>query len=152
MRKLLFDTCFPPKKVSELAALLPETYQALNELAPWRKGKWPVHVRCLSNKRIVEGRSRGAGHGMTYVEGNEIWLNPHMTLPGYWLVFVHENLHHAFPDATEDELNKVLLPEVYRLTFGEKLDMEWAKKHGVGPPCPWGDRGFVGTEVPKVCK
>lgn len=101
----------------------------------------------MSHQRIVAGRARGAGHGMTYVQGpknNTIWMNHYMSAEGYWLVFVHENLHHAFPDATEHELNNVLVPEVYARVFHNPMNRAWARKHGLGPPAPGiGDRGYV---------
>lgn len=147
MKKLNFDTCFDECKIAEMSALLPATYVVLNELAPWRKGRWPKHVKCMSLERIVDGRKRGAGHGMTYIQGsqaNTIWMNPHMSWEGYWLVFIHENLHHAFPDATEEELNNVLVPHVYQEVTGHKIHKAWARKHGLGPPQPGiGDRGFL---------
>jgi hypothetical protein len=147
MKKLHFDTCFDDDKLAEFAHLLPDTYRALNELAPWRKGKWPVRVRCMTNKQVVSGRRRGAGHGMTYVRGSDskyIWMNPHMSVMGLWLVLIHENLHHAFPDATEEELNNVLVPFIYEDVTGKKLDKKMARKHGLGPPQPGiGDRGYV---------
>jgi hypothetical protein len=148
---LRFDPCFDQWKLRELAPHLPAAYKALNELCPWRRGRWPTRVRCLSKSRIEEGRARGAGHGMTYVgcsmgSGgcNEIWINPYMTVPGHYLVLIHENLHHGFPDATEDELNNVLVQRVYRRATGRKLQSAWARKHGLGPPRPGiGDRGYV---------
>lgn len=147
MRQLHFDTCFNDCKVAEMSALLPATYDVLNELAPWRKGRWPTRVHCMSKEKILDGRKRGAGHGATYVSGvdsNSIWMNPHMTPAGLWLVFIHENLHHAFPDATEDELNNVLVPHVFEEVTGKKLNTVWARKQGIGPPQPGiGDRGYL---------
>lgn len=148
---LTFDRCFDRAKVQELLPLLPATYEALNELCPWRNGRWPTRVRCLTASQIARGRSHGAGHGMTYVgcsrgQGgcNQIWINPFMTVPGHWLVLVHENLHHGFPDATEDELNNVLVQDVYKRVTGKRLPSAWARKHGLGPPKPGiGDRGYV---------
>lgn len=146
MRRLHFDACFDDCKIAQVAALLPDTYRELDKMAPWRKGKWPTRVHCFTRAQIVSGRKRGAGHGMTYISGrsNEIWLNPHMTPAGLWLVFIHENLHHAFPDATEDELNNVLVPQVYEGVAGKKLNRAWARKQGIGPPQPGiGDRGYL---------
>lgn len=146
MPKLHFDDCFDERKLRKLAENLPATYAALNKLAPWRRGRWPSRVRCMSHESIVEGRSRGAGHGYTHVSGrgsNEIRMNPHMSPEGHWLVFVHENLHHGFPDATESEINCVLVPEVYERVFGKRLDPAWARKHGIGAPVAGvGDRSY----------
>lgn len=142
-----FEPCFDRNKLTELIVLLPLTYAALDTYAPWRRGEWPTKVRCMKDSRIVEGRKRGAGHGYTYTSGREadtIWMNPHMSSEGYWLVFVHENLHHAFPDATEHEINNVHVQHVYKTVFKRRMDPSWACKHGLGPPEPHiGDRGYV---------
>lgn len=144
MHKLRFDTCFDDCKIAEFSGYLPDTYRALNRMAPWIKGRWPNRVHCMSKRDVVAGRRRGAGHGATYLERREIWMNPHMTSAGLWLVFIHENLHHAFPDATEDELNNVLVPEVFQEVTGKKLNRAWARKQGIGPPEPGiGDRGYL---------
>lgn len=142
-RQVVFDRCFHDEKVRWLSRYLPDTFDAMNALAPWRKGKWPTRVKCMSHERIREGRSHGAGHGYTFIRGNTIWMNAHMTPQGYWLVYVHENLHHAFPDATESELNCVHLPQIYRYVFGRTLTPAYARKHGVGSPVPGvGDRSY----------
>jgi hypothetical protein len=142
-----FDSCLDENKLIELIVLLPRTYEELDKYAPWLNGRWPTRVHCMTNARIIEGRKRGAGHGYTYNNGpqsNSIWLNPHMTAEGYWLVFVHENLHHAFPDATELEINNVHVPNIYRQVFRRPMNKAWAKRHGLGPPmCGIGDRGCV---------
>jgi len=143
--ELTFDPCLDQQKVEWLITTLPATYDSLNKLAPWMKGKWPKRVRCMSNKEIVSGRQRGAGHGFTRVGERRpsIWLNPHLSQPGYWLVFTHECLHHGFDDGSEGELNCVLLPHVFREVFGKKLDPEWARRHGVGSRTPnYRDRSF----------
>jgi len=144
--ELTFDGCLDQQKVEWLITTLPAMYGVLNELAPWRKGKWPTRVRCMSDQRIIEGRKRGAGHGFTYTSGrdkNSIWLNPYLSREGYFLVFAHENLHHGFPDATEQELNCTHLPYVYREVFGRWPGHEWARSHGVGSAVPGvGDRSF----------
>lgn len=149
-----FSTCFPRAKVLALAPLLDSTYAALDRLAHWRNGRWPRHIRCMSKREIVDGRERGAGHGFTYVarsgsfarstEEDAIWLNPHMSVLGYQLVLIHENLHHAFPDASEKELNNVLVPYVYTQATGKILSKESMRRAGLGPPEPGiGDRGYV---------
>lgn len=147
VQEIEFDSCLDQKKVEWLITTLPATYGVLNEMAPWRKGKWPTRVHCMTDQRIVEGRKRGAGHGYTYTQGrdkNSIWLNPHLSQWGYWLVFTHENLHHAFDDASEGELNCVLLPDVFSKVFRKRWPgHDWARSHGVGSRTPdFGDRSF----------
>lgn len=143
--QLKFDPCFPQQKIVKLAATLPKTYHELNKMCPWRKGKWPTKIHCMSDSDIARMRRKGAGHGYTYVRpgANEIWLNCYMTQTGYWLVFTHENLHHGWPDATEPEINCVHLPRIYKAVFGKVLTPEYARRHGVGSPMPGvGDRSF----------
>jgi hypothetical protein len=147
---LSFARCFDQNKVAAIVDRLPKTYEALDELAPWREGQWPTEIRCMSDSRIAEGRSHGAGHGVTQVgcisrRGcNWIEMNPYLTPDGLWLVLIHENLHHAFPDATEDEINNVLVQRVYKRVTGHSLNSSWARKQGLGPPEPGiGDRGYV---------
>ena len=141
-----FDRCLDQEKVAWLKSTLPKTLKVLNTKAPWMRGRWPRHVKCMSTKRIIEGRSRGAGHGMTYVRGrgsDSIWINKHMTAWGHWLVFTHEFLHHAYPDATEGELNCEHLGDVFERVFKKRYDHEWARKNGVGSPVAnVGDRSF----------
>jgi hypothetical protein len=97
----------------------------------------------MTHQQIREGRSRGAGHGYTFIRGNKIWMNAHMSKEGYWLVYTHENLHHAFPDSSESELNCVHLPWMYREVFGKTLTPAFARRHGVGAPQQGiGDRSF----------
>lgn len=145
--EIVFSTCFPRSKVLALWPRLDPTYAELDRLAEWRGGRWPKHIRCMGKAQIVDGRRRGAGHGFTYVRGDDkdaIWMNPHMSVLGYHLVLIHENLHHAFPDATENELNNVLVPYVYTQATGELLSKESMREAGLGPPEPGiGDRGYV---------
>ena len=144
--KLHFDPCFDEKKILWVAQYLPATYAVLDELAPWRKGKWPAKIKCMSEREISDGRRRGAGHGHTYTSGsdsNTIWMNRYMSKEGHWLVLVHENCHHAWPDMTEAEINCSRVPEIYRRVFGKKLTPEYGRKHGLGAPVAGvGDRSF----------
>jgi len=142
--RLHFSPCFPQDKVLEVASRLPATYATLNELAPWRKGKWPTEVKCMSHSDIINGRKKGAGHGFTMLDNDStIYLNAHMTPTGIWLVTVHEFLHHGFPDAGESEINCVHVPWVYRRVFGKKLTPEEGRRHGLGSPVPGvGDRSY----------
>lgn len=144
---LRFDPCLDRAKLARVEPYLARTYAVLNQMAPWRRGKWPTRIRCLPDSRIVEGRKRGAGHGMTYTcshgRCNDIWISRYMTWQGYWLVLVHENLHHAYPDATEQEINCVLVPHVFRKVTGQRWSHAWGRKHGIGSPAPGvGDRSY----------
>ncbi len=144
---LEFDPCFDQKKIIRLSSVLPQTYAELNKMAPWRKGKWPTKVHCMTDSKIVEGRKRGAGHGFTFVGGgrsnNSVWMNCYMSVVGHWLVLTHESLHHSHPDASEQELNCILVPHIYKQVFGKKLTPEYGRRHGLGSPVPGvGDRSY----------
>lgn len=140
---LEFDPCFDQKKIIKISAHLPQTYAELNRLAPFRNGRWPTKIHCMSDSKVIEGRMRGAGHGYTYPGKNGIWMNHNMTTTGYWLVLVHESLHHAWPDATEKELNCRYVPRIYEAVFGKVLTPEFGRRHGLGSPLPgMGDRSF----------
>jgi len=144
--RLTFEGCFDKRKLRALIVTLPLTYAVLNSMVS-KPVKWPSQVRCMTDSKIRAGRKRGAGHGYTYTSGprrNTIWLNHYMTEAGYWLVFTHENLHHAFPDASEDEINCSQLPYVFEEVFGRKWPgHEWARSQGVGSPQPGtGDRSY----------
>lgn len=145
--QLQFDSCFDQQKLTELAPHLPSTYAALNRLAPWRRGRWPTRIHCMTHSKIVAGRRRGAGHGYTHVgsakDEHDIWMNPFMTTAGHWLVLVHESIHHSHPDSSESEINCVLVPQIYLEVFDRKLDPEWARSQGLGAPQKnVGDRSY----------
>ena len=141
-----FAPCLDSEKVLKIAQYLPATYAELDRRAKWMRGKWPKRVTCMSNAEIVDGRARGAGHGFTYTSGSNsgtIWLNPDMTWQGYWLVLVHENCHHAWPDATEGEINCRHVPSIYEAVFGKRLTPAMGRAHGLGAPVPGvGDRSY----------
>lgn len=144
--RLTFEGCFDKGKLRTLIERLPATYAVLNRMVS-APVKWPTRVRCMKDSKIRRGRRKGAGHGYTYMHGpksDTIWLNHYMTASGYWLVFTHENLHHAFPDATEDEINCSHLPYVYEQVFDEPWPGHaWARSQGVGSPKPGtGDRSY----------
>jgi hypothetical protein len=55
-------------------------------------------------------------------------------------------MHHAFPDASETEINQVLVPWLAEEITGEKLDLELARLHGLGPPVDGiAGRGYAGA-------
>ena len=143
--KLHFDSCFPREKVIKISPYLPLVYGELNRLAKWRKGKWPTRVHCMSHSEVINGRSKGAGHG--YVRparpSDGIFMNAHMTPQGYLLVLIHENCHVGWPDMTEDEINCKTLPHIWKKVTGKKLTPEYARRYGVGSPAPGvGDRSY----------
>ena len=60
MLTLKFNNCFSPAVLAELEPLLPATYACMDQLAPWRRGRWPTRIHCMDEREIVGGlRSRG---------------------------------------------------------------------------------------------
>jgi hypothetical protein len=142
--KVHFDECFDEKKVLWVAKYLPAVYATLDEFAPWRRGKWPAKIKCMTDTEIFDGRRRGAGHGYVYPESAEaIFMNPFMSREGHLLVLIHECIHVGWSDMTEQELNCSMLPRIWKRVTGKKLDPDWARGHGIGAPAPGiGDRSY----------
>lgn len=142
---LTFARCFPESSIAEIAELLPETYDAMRELAPWVRS-WPKHIECMPDDHILDGRRRGAGHGQYSPDLKRIWINPYMTPYGIWLNLIHENMHHAFPDASEVEINNLLVPYIAEEVLGYPIDLDEARLHGLGPAVKGiPGRGYAGT-------
>lgn len=142
--KLRFDPCFDRAKVIKISPYLPGVYAELNRRAKWRRGKWPTQIKCMTHDKIVSARTAGAGHGYVYpASAKAIWMNPFMTPQGLLLVLIHENCHVAWPDMTEDEINCSMLPDIWKVVVGKRLDPAWARRHGVGGPQKGiGDRSY----------
>ena len=54
----------------------------------------------MTKEEIEEGKKVGAGHGL-YIPPNLIKINAEMPSELIFLNFIHENIHHAFPDLHE---------------------------------------------------
>jgi hypothetical protein len=142
---LAFDSCFDPRTVAILMRVLPDTYEVMQEMAPWVK-RWPRFIECMDDETILDGRRRGAGHGQYSPDEKRIWINPYMSSYGVWLNLIHENMHHAFPDATEIEINNLLTPYVASEVLGHPIDLDQARLHGLGPAVKGiPGRGYAGT-------
>lgn len=143
--ELTFDECFSDEKIRKIEPYLPRTYEVFHKLAPWIHD-WPSHIQCMPVKHIIRGRKHGAGHGMYTSPMATIHINPHMSPFGIWLNLLHENMHHAYPDASETEINQVLVPWLAKKITGEKLDLDLARLHGLGPPVEGiRGRGYAGN-------
>lgn len=142
--QLKFDRCFDRRKIIQISPYLPAVYAELNRRAPWRKGRWPTRIHCMEHSEILAGRAKGAGHGYVFSHQPQrgIWMNPHMSPQGHLLVLIHENVHVGWPDMQEQELNCVMLPDIWKSVTGRKLSAKWARSHGVGSPAPYGDRSY----------
>lgn len=106
-----FDVCFDKDKIDEYRPLIPETYQVMEELAG-RSVKWPNRIECMTPEQIREGRRFGAGHGLYLISQRRIFVNASMSARNIFLNFIHENLHHALPSASERKIDR-LTPQVY---------------------------------------
>lgn len=142
--RIHFDRCFDRRKIIQISPYLPAVYAELNRRAPWRRGRWPSRIRCMTHAQILQGREKGAGHGFVFPHkpSDGIFMNPLMSPQGYLLVLIHENCHVGWPDMSEDEINCVMLGSIWKSVTGKKLDPAWARKHGVGAPAPYGDRSY----------
>lgn len=76
---------------------------------------FPKVVYCMTDKEIAEGEKVGAGHGI-FIEPDTIKINPYMNPLNILLNYVHEHLHMAFPDASEDLVDA--LTEIVAVRMG----------------------------------
>jgi hypothetical protein len=139
-----FAPCFPEATIRQLAPLILPTFEVLSKMAPWRK--WVTYIECMDDRTIIKGRRGGAGHGQFSPDEDRVWVNPYMSFQGVWLNIIHEQLHGAYPDASEMELNNLLVPYVARQVLGYKIDLDEARLHGLGPAVKGiPGRGYAGT-------
>lgn len=143
--RITFDSCIPEETLRQLAPYVLPAYEALSELAPWVRD-WPTHIECMDAETIIYSRKRGAGHGQYSPDQRRIWVNPYMTAYGIFLNILHENCHHAFADATEMEINNLLVPHLAEQVLGHPIDLDEARMHGLGPAVKGiPGRGYAGT-------
>ncbi len=147
-RKLpIFDRCFDRKKIDAFRHLIPATYEAMEDIAG-QKIDWPPNIECMTSQEIVAGKVRGKGHGLYFFDEERVKINPHMSPKGIYLNFIHENLHHAVPTASERDINDDMLPRVYEQVTGFSIDDPLPKKNAVKKrkkrrkKNPWVPEGF----------
>ena len=95
-----FDTCFPKEKIEKIQDKVLESQKYIKMLAR-EEVELPQWIECMSEEEIREGEKVGAGHGM-YRFPDTIKINPHMSSQGILLNYIHENVHHVSPDASEN--------------------------------------------------
>lgn len=95
-----FDTCFPMEKIEKIQDKASESHKYIKMLGK-EDVELPKRVECMSEEEIREGEKEGAGHGM-YRFPDTIKINPHMSSQGILLNYIHENVHHVLPDASEN--------------------------------------------------
>lgn len=130
--RIVFDRCFDPRKLEAIAQFLPDVFAVMQEMAPWYR-TWPSRVECMPDKDILAGRKRGAGHGQYSPSENRVWVSPYMDPIGILGNIIHEFGHAIWPDATEHELNNLIVPHVLEQVFGYKIDVDCLRMHGLGP-------------------
>lgn len=81
-------------------------YREIEQIAGRRVLDWPRRIECMTLREIREGRKHGAGHGLYIRRGRRIKINSTMPARDVLLNVIHENLHHAMPDATETEVDR----------------------------------------------
>ena len=101
MSKINISKCFTDDIVKMLKDNSEKVYQEINKLSQKPISDYPTTIECLTEKEIeYYRREYGAGHGL-YVAPNLVKINPNMSKEGILLNFIHENIHHALPNASE---------------------------------------------------
>lgn len=95
-----FDTCFPKEKIEKIQDKALESHKYIKMLSR-EEVELPPWVECMSEEEIREGEKVGAGHGM-YCFPDTIKINPRMSSQGILLNYIHENVHHVAPWASEN--------------------------------------------------
>lgn len=97
---LKISSCFSQRQIELLKYYAIKTYDEINKIRKGDITDFPKRIECMTIKEIEEGRKRGGGHGIYYPK-DLIKINKSMSDKGILLNFVHENLHHAFPELEE---------------------------------------------------
>lgn len=125
MEHVLFSGVFDRRKVEAIAPLLPACYRAMEALAG-RPLRLPRLIEAMTAAEVREGRALGKGHGLYYPAERRIKVDAAMSPRDILLNVVHENLHCAFPRATDEEINFRLLPAVWKMAAGRGIPRKWA--------------------------
>ena len=125
MKFVLFDRAFPRRKLDAIAETLAACYVAMEELVG-RRVRWPATIEAMTEAEVRDGRRVGKGHGLYYPGSRRIKVDARMSARDILLNVVHENLHHAFPRATDEEINFEILPRVWRAATGQPMPRRWA--------------------------
>lgn len=113
-----FDPCFDPNKIRRFRRWIKPTLKAFEQRTEG-KIRWPKQVRCMNDEEIEQGERRGKGHGL-YSRGT-VKINPYMSWKAIYLNFIHELFHHVLPGTTDEWINEVGVPEIYRVATGRTL-------------------------------
>lgn len=94
-----FDACFSREKIKEIQDKASESHKYIKMLS--QEKILPQRVDCMTAEEIQEGEKVGGGHGL-YRFPDTIKINPHMDSTGILLNYIHENVHHVLPNASEN--------------------------------------------------
>ena len=95
-----FKECFPTSKISEIEGRIPAAKKFILGLLD-EPAELIDDIECMSDAEIEEGLRLGGGHGL-YLEPKTIKINPHMSSVAILLNYIHENIHHVLPEASEN--------------------------------------------------
>lgn len=113
-----FSRCFDRKKIDYFRRFIPKTYRVMEDMAGHRPD-WPTRIECMT---AAETR-QGPGHGLYDPDEQRIAINASMSPLAIYLNFIHENLHHALPYASEAEVDR-LTPIVYHRVTGGVVEAD----------------------------
>ncbi len=95
-----FGSCFSKEKIEKIAPKVEEAQKYIKMLAR-EDVELPQRIDCMTVEDIKEGEKLGGGHG-EYISPDTIKINPFMDDLGILLNYIHENIHHVLPDASEN--------------------------------------------------
>jgi len=100
-----FASCFSREKIEKIQDSISESQKYLKMLSR-EETELPQKVECMSEEEIREGEKVGAGHGL-YRFPDTIKINPHMSEGGILGNYIHENVHHLLPNASENLVDHI---------------------------------------------
>lgn len=129
-----FARCFDRAKIDQFRSLIPKTYRVMEQMVGYEPS-WPSRIECMTPEQIRAGRLEGAGHGLYDPEEQRIAINASMSQLAIYLNFIHENLHHALPDASEKQIDR-LVPVVYERVTGTAVSASESEPMNANPMAP----------------
>jgi len=104
---------FPEHKIDKIEHLLVPAFYAIRRMAKDPGLQFPSPILPMEEGEIAYGRTirdsgheGGAGHGQYHTETCQAKVNAAMSPQKILLNVVHENLHHAFPDESEVQIDR----------------------------------------------
>jgi len=117
--KTLFCECFDEEKIKPFEHHIPQVYEEIEKLTNKRIKSFPDLVQCLTEEEIEEYSKIGGGHGL-YQYPDTVKINPNMDSEMIFLNFIHENIHHAMPQAEEKVVDILTLFIACKFNIGDK--------------------------------